>query len=100
MILNKTYLDKNLKDIYNYRQDELSAGIVHFGVGNFHRSHQALYLDSLFNQRQNLNFGIIGAGLREQDKIMANDLQNQDYLSTIISSDNDNENIRINTIFN
>ena len=26
----------------------LSAGILHIGVGNFHRAHQAVYLTSLF----------------------------------------------------
>ncbi|TIW88482.1 MAG: mannitol dehydrogenase family protein, partial [Mesorhizobium sp.] len=33
----------------NYDRAKLKAGIVHFGVGNFHRSHQAVYLDDLFN---------------------------------------------------
>ena len=32
-----------------YPRDNLTAGILHFGVGNFHRSHQAVYLDRLFN---------------------------------------------------
>ena len=32
-----------------YDRSALKAGIVHFGVGNFHRSHQAVYLDDLFN---------------------------------------------------
>jgi hypothetical protein len=33
----------------SYRRSDLSPGIVHFGVGNFHRAHQAVYLDDLFN---------------------------------------------------
>ena len=32
-----------------YDRSALTAGIVHFGVGNFHRAHQAIYLDDLFN---------------------------------------------------
>ena len=32
-----------------YDRSSLRAGIVHFGVGNFHRAHQAVYLDALFN---------------------------------------------------
>ena len=32
-----------------YDRSKLKAGIVHFGVGNFHRAHQAIYLDELFN---------------------------------------------------
>ena len=34
-----------------YARENLAAGIVHFGVGNFHRAHQAIYLDDLFNTR-------------------------------------------------
>ena len=30
-----------------YERSSLAAGIVHFGIGNFHRAHQAVYLDSL-----------------------------------------------------
>ena len=33
-----------------YRRSDLSAGIVHIGVGNFHRAHQAVYLDDLFDE--------------------------------------------------
>ena len=29
----------------SYSRTDLSSGIVHFGVGNFHRAHQAIYLD-------------------------------------------------------
>ena len=32
-----------------YERGSLTPGIVHFGVGNFHRAHHAVYLDSLFN---------------------------------------------------
>ena len=27
-----------------YQRSDLKAGIVHFGIGNFHRAHQAVYL--------------------------------------------------------
>jgi hypothetical protein len=33
-----------------YDRSGLTTGIVHFGVGNFHRSHQAKYIDSLLRQ--------------------------------------------------
>ncbi len=32
-----------------YDRSGLTAGIVHFGVGGFHRAHQAMYLDRLMN---------------------------------------------------
>ena len=47
-----------------YARSALSGGIVHFGVGNFHRAHQAVYLDSLFNLGLDHDFALIGAGVR------------------------------------
>ena len=47
-----------------YRRDQLKAGILHFGVGNFHRAHQAIYLHELFNQGKDLDWAILGAGVR------------------------------------
>ena len=32
-----------------YDRRDVSTGIVHIGVGNFHRSHQAMYIDTLMN---------------------------------------------------
>lgn len=95
--LNKNFLENDIfqKDEYNYSQDELSAGIIHLGVGNFHRSHQAQYLDALFNKRKNLDFGILGAGLRHYDDAMRTDLIAQDCLTTLISRDDKNTNIRV-----
>ena len=48
----------------SYRPDEISPGIVHFGIGNFHRAHQALYLDRLFDLGDGRDWGIVGAGVR------------------------------------
>lgn len=31
----------------SYDRDEINVGIVHFGVGGFHRAHQAMYIDRL-----------------------------------------------------
>ena len=38
----------------------MSVGIVHFGVGGFHRAHQAMYVDSLMDQGKALDWGICG----------------------------------------
>jgi hypothetical protein len=40
-----------------YDRASLKAGIMHFGVGNFHRAHQAIYLDDLFNEGQRSRLG-------------------------------------------
>ena len=41
----------------NYRRSDLTGGIVHFGVGNFHRSHQAIYLDDAVQRRASTAIG-------------------------------------------
>ena len=48
----------------------LKAGIVHFGVGNFHRAHQAVYLDDLFNAGRDHDWALVGAGVlrRREDR--------------------------------
>ncbi len=70
-----------------YRQGDLSGGIVHFGIGNFHRSHQAVYLDDLFNTGSDLDWGIIGAGVLPSDAAMRDKLGAQDWLSTVVEQD-------------
>lgn len=70
-----------------YRREDLSAGIVHFGVGNFHRAHLAVYLHDLFNQGKNLDFAIIGAGVMPSDAKMKEVLAAQDYLTTVVEQD-------------
>ena len=51
-----------------YDRSSLKAGIVHFGVGNFHRSHQAVYLDDLFNAGLGHDWALIGAGVFAGEK--------------------------------
>jgi mannitol 2-dehydrogenase len=40
-----------------YQRSEVTVGIAHFGVGGFHRSHQAVYLDDLMNQGKGMTWG-------------------------------------------
>ena len=70
-----------------YGAADLSAGIVHFGVGNFHRSHQAVYLDALFNKGLDRDWAIVGAGVRATDNDMRTKLGAQDYLTTVVEQD-------------
>jgi mannitol 2-dehydrogenase len=67
-----------------YARDELKAGILHIGVGNFHRAHQAVYLDDLFNAGKNLDWALIGAGIRAGDRAMRQALEPQDWLTTVV----------------
>ncbi|MGN6582278.1 MAG: mannitol dehydrogenase family protein [Rhizobiaceae bacterium] len=72
----------------NYRRDSLSPGIVHFGVGNFHRAHQAVYLDDLFNTGRDNDWALIGAGVLPSDEVMREKLEVQDWLTTVVEQDN------------
>ncbi len=62
-----------------YAQGSITAGIVHFGTGNFHRAHQAVYCDTLLNQGET-GWGIIGVSLRSPG--MRDNLAPQDFLYT------------------
>lgn len=66
-----------------YDRSAVTPGIVHFGVGGFHRAHQALYLDKLMNEGKALEYGIIGMGVMPSDVRMRDALAGQDYLYTL-----------------
>jgi mannitol 2-dehydrogenase len=68
----------------NYHRSSLSPGIVHFGVGNFHRAHLAVYQNDLCNQERDLDWAIIGAGTLEADRALRQKLAEQDYLTTVV----------------
>ena len=72
-----------------YRRSDLSAGIVHIGVGNFHRAHQAVYLDDLFNAGRDRDWAIVGAGVRDADVTIREKLKEQDWLTTVVEQEAD-----------
>ncbi|MEM6941903.1 MAG: mannitol dehydrogenase family protein [Pseudomonadota bacterium] len=70
-----------------YDRSKITPGIIHIGLGNFHRAHQAWYLHRLMEQGKALDWGIIGAGVRDYDEAQRQKLAAQDYLSTLIELD-------------
>ncbi|MBB4231368.1 mannitol dehydrogenase family protein [Rhizobium mongolense] len=82
-------------EIPAYDRASLTAGIVHFGVGNFHRAHQAIYLDDLFNQGKDHDWAIIGAGMLPSDAAMREKLAAQDFLTTVVEQDNNKTAARV-----
>lgn len=68
----------------SYRRGDLSAGLVHIGVGNFHRAHQAWYLHRLFDAGDGHDWAILGAGVRSFDAKQRDTLLAQDCLTTLI----------------
>ncbi|MGB5236302.1 MAG: mannitol dehydrogenase family protein [Flavobacteriaceae bacterium] len=73
----------------NYDREQLKTGIVHIGVGGFHRSHQAYYIHKLLEKHGNMDWAICGVGLREADRNMANVLDKQDCLYTLVTQGSD-----------
>jgi mannitol 2-dehydrogenase len=60
------------------------TGVVHIGVGAFHRAHQAMYHDRLMNAGLALDWGICGAGVMPADQRMKEALLAQDGLYTLV----------------
>lgn len=67
-----------------YYRSQVATGVVHFGVGAFHRAHQAMYHDRLMNEGLALDWGICGAGVMPADRRMKEALLAQDCLYTLV----------------
>ncbi|MEL6573199.1 MAG: mannitol dehydrogenase family protein [Pseudomonadota bacterium] len=89
MKLGDAYLLELPQDISapNYDRAALKPGIVHIGLGNFHRAHQAWYLHRLMQAGVAKEWAIIGAGVRPNDAVMRDKLLSQDCLTTLIELD-------------
>src|ERR671917_798079 len=70
-----------------YDRSAVRAGIVHFGVGGFHRAHQAMYLDRLMETGEGLDWGICGVGVMPFDLRMRDVLTSQDGLYVLVEKD-------------
>jgi mannitol 2-dehydrogenase len=67
-----------------YDRSQVSTGIVHLSVGNFHRAHQAMYIDTLMNDGQAMDWGICGIGLQPSNAAMRDVMAAQDGLYTLV----------------
>ncbi|QMU59082.1 MAG: mannitol dehydrogenase family protein [Boseongicola sp.] len=87
--LSDAFLEDLPEDVLrpNYDRSELRAGILHIGLGNFHRGHQAWYQHRLLQMGHATDWAIIGAGVRSYDTEMRDKLLSQDYLTTLIELD-------------
>jgi mannitol 2-dehydrogenase len=90
--------DRNLSrladrvDVPAYRRDQLRTGVVHLGVGSFHRAHQGVYFDDL--ARLGLTrWGVTGVGLRST--AMQQALPPQDLLYTVLEQGADGARARV-----
>ena len=78
-----------------YARSSLSPGILHIGVGNFHRSHQMVYLDRLFEQGRDLDWAVVGAGIKPYDAEQRRRLAAQDWLTTVVDLSADGSSARV-----
>ena len=67
----------------SYNRGGLSTGIVHFGVGGFHRAHQAMYIDRLLGRGGAREWAICGVGVLPGDRRMRDVLTAQDGQYTL-----------------
>ncbi|WP_422862814.1 mannitol dehydrogenase family protein [Endosaccharibacter trunci] len=63
--MNNAALDSQIFDVpaLDYSRRSISAGIVHFGIGNFFRSHLAAYTERCLSHAGQQHWGIVGVGL-------------------------------------
>ncbi|MGY0037841.1 mannitol dehydrogenase family protein [Pedobacter sp. NJ-S-72] len=82
----------NMKS-YGYERKTIQSGILHIGVGNFHRAHQAFYTDQLLNDEDQNKWGICGVCLLPSDEKIVRNLraQNLDYTLTVCGRDGRDE---------
>lgn len=76
-----------------YDRGALAPGIVHLGLGAFHRAHQAMYTDAVL-AAGDLRWGIVGVSLRQADTRDA--LAPQDNLYTVAVRDAAGERLHVN----
>ncbi|WP_411831071.1 mannitol dehydrogenase family protein [Mariniflexile sp. AS56] len=67
-----------------YDRTKVKAGILHIGIGGFHRAHEAFYTDELLNKNSDTNWGICGVALLNFDQKIFQTLKDQHGLYTLI----------------
>ncbi|MBP0903196.1 mannitol dehydrogenase family protein [Mariniflexile gromovii] len=81
--LNLSKLEKQVS-IPKYNRSNIKTGIVHVGIGGFHRAHQAYYTDKLLSDESIKDWGICGVALLDFDTKIYNVLKEQDGLYTLV----------------
>ena len=82
-VTGKTLAELNVP-VPGYDRRQVTTGIVHIGVGGFHRSHQAMYIDTLMNRGAAMDWGICGIGVQPSNTAMRDALAAQDGLYTLV----------------
>lgn len=85
---------------YGYDRSKVRAGILHIGVGNFHRAHEEFYTNRLLEYPDQHGWGICGAMLLPGDERLYRILkkQGQEYTLTVCGRDGHDEAYRIGSL--
>jgi mannitol 2-dehydrogenase len=91
---------QNLSQLHNvtvptYQRQDVKQGIVHVGVGGFHRAHLAVYVDTLLEQFNVQDWSICGVDLQPFAAPMRDALAQQDNLYTMIECDTEGTSARV-----
>lgn len=88
--LNNAHIDHLPKGLSrpNYDRAKITPGIIHFGVGNFFRAHEAYYVNKCLALSGQQDWGIIGVGLSggQRSEKKASDFKAQDGLYTLVEA--------------
>lgn len=68
---------------YTYQPESIRPGILHIGVGNFHRAHQQYYINRLLADADQHAWGICGVCLLPSDQSIVERLKSQDLKYTL-----------------
>lgn len=85
---------------YGYNRSEVNPGILHIGVGNFHRAHEAYFTNLLLEDAGQRHWGICGAMILPADERLFKALkkQNGEYTLTVCGRDGKDEAHRIGSL--
>lgn len=87
-------------ETFKYNRAEIKAGIVHFGVGNFHRAHLEAYTNLLLEDPSQKCWGVFGAMIMPTDGVLFNALKEEDgiYQLTTCSSSGERHSMLIGSL--
>lgn len=85
---------------FQYNRSDIQTGILHIGVGNFHRAHEEFFTNLLLKDADQQKWGIHGVMLLPDDESLYNALKRQDgkYTLTVCGRDGKNEVHRIGSL--
>ena len=71
----------------------LTCGIVHLGIGAFHRAHQAVYTDAAAESTGSSEWGI--CGVSQRSATVLNTLAPQDFLYSVLQREGESSSLRV-----